>query len=280
MNGHVRGISGQDGRIVTMAVQAVLLCAAVIVGADTASAQSATAPAADRTTRNISRRRLPADAKVIGLEYTVVTVDSAGNQSAVDPESHSFHIGDSFLVRIRPQDDVYVYVFTEGPKGDKNCLLPRDEEKPLFIKADSEITIPDDGGWFEFEPPAGEEKFVVIATKEPNQKLNMLASAAFRQAGQRLSATDESAKQQAEAEVTAIRERSVKGKRLRGPVKKMLGSLTSEFDQQNGDVTVVVPPAEDNPATEVVRRLGANSGDPDFIIHHIPLRSNARPAGN
>ena len=44
-------------------------------------------------------------------------VDDAGNERAVDPAEHTFDVGDSFLVRIRPHDDLYVYVFNEGPEG-------------------------------------------------------------------------------------------------------------------------------------------------------------------
>lgn len=229
--------------------------------------------------RNIVRKQLPKEANVIGLEYTVMTVDKDGNEKAVDPESHPFHIGDSFLVRIKPQDDVYVYVFTEGPTGDKQCLLPAESESPTLVRSETEISLPDDGGWFEFQPPAGNEKLVVIATKEPNTKLNLLAAAAFRESGKRLSVAEEAEKKQANAEVTAVRERGTKGIRTRGPVKKNLGSLTTEFDQQAGDATVIVPPSEEKPATEVVRRLGDQAGAAELIID-IPLRSRPSAGGN
>lgn len=246
-----------------------------------------TVPAADAvvtapagvTYRNIVRKQLPKEANVIGLEYTVMTVDKDGNEKAVDPESHPFHIGDSFLVRIKPQDDVYVYVFTEGPTGDKQCLLPSETESPTLVQSNTEISLPDDGGWFEFQPPAGNEKLVVIATKEPNTKLNLLAAAAFRESGKRLSVAEEAEKKQADTEVAAVRERGAKGIRTRGPVKKNLGSLTTEFDQQAGDATVIVPPSDDKPSTEVVRRLGEQAGAAELIID-IPLRSRPAAGGN
>jgi len=239
--------------------------------ADPPAAAAPAAPEAVRF-RNIVRRQLPKGANVIGLEFKVVTLGKDGEQQPVDPEVHPFHVGDSFLVRIKPQDDVYVYVFTEGPDGAKHCLLPGKEESPALVRADSEISLPDDGGWFEFEPPAGEEKFVVIALKEPNADLNLLAAAAFKEPATRLNTTDAAKKQQAEAAVGAIRDRGAKGIRTRGPIKKHMGSLTEGFDSANGKQTVIEPPQDDNPSTFVITRNGENAGPAELIID-IPLRS-------
>jgi len=262
----------------TAIARAVLVAALFAPDAGRAADNAATAPAGV-TYRNIVRKQLPNEAKVIGLEYTVMTVDKNGSEKAVDPESHPFHVGDSFLVKIKPQDDLYVYVFTEGPTGDKSCLLPTESESPVLVRGESEISLPDDGGWFEFQPPAGEEKLVVIAVKEPNTKLNLLAAAAFRESGKRLTVAEEAEKRQVEAEVTAVRERGTKGVRTRGPVKKNLGTLTTDFDQQAGDATVIVPPDADKPSTEVVRRLGEKSAPAELIID-IPLRSRLSASGN
>jgi len=263
----------------TRAIVSAALAAVVVSPAASQAADGAATAPAGVTYRNIVRKQLPKEATVIGLEYTVMTVDKNGNERAVDPESHSFHVGDSFLVKIKPQDDVYVYVFTEGPTGEKQCLLPAESESPMLVRADSEISLPDDGGWFEFQPPAGDENLVVIAVPEPNTKLNMLAAAAFRAPNKRLTVAEEAQKRQAEAEVTSVRERGTKGIRTRGPVKKNLGSLTAAFDQQAGDAMVIVPPAEGKGSTEVVRRLGENAGAAELIID-IPLRSRPLAGGN
>lgn len=222
--------------------------------------------------RNIIRKKLPQDSRSLALEFTVVALSKDGKEEVVDPDSHHFQIGESFLVKIKPQDDAYVYVFTEGPSGDKHCLLPADEEQPSLVKADAEISLPDDGGWFEFQPPAGNEKLVVIALKQPSPDLNLLASAAFRERGTRLATSDETKKQRAEAAVTAIRERGLKGVRTRGPVKKNLGSLTSEFDPLQGRVTHVEGPAEGETSSFAITAVGEKAGPPELIID-IPLRS-------
>lgn len=237
----------------------------------TTAARAAEPATAERPTgevrqRNIVRRQLPQDARAIGLEYQVVSLDSRGTEKWVDPEAHSFRIGDSFLVKIKPQDDVFVYVFTEGPQGDRHCLLPAAEEKPAFVRAGKEISLPDDGGWFEFQPPAGSEKLVVIATKEPNQKLNLLAAVAFKEAARKLSSAEAAKKQELDAEVSAVRQRGLN--------KKKLGSLTDGFDAQNGRQTVIDPPHDGETTTLAISRVGSNAGPAELIVD-IPLRSQA-----
>jgi hypothetical protein len=242
----------------------LLTVPALARAADTATAEKPAAPTVKL--RNIVRKQLPQDARAIGLEFKVVALDKAGTEKWVDPEAHSFQIGDSFLVKIKPQDDVYVYVFTEGPKGDRHCLLPAAEEKPAFVQAGKEISLPDDGGWFEFQPPAGSEKLVVIATKEANEKLNLLAATAFNQAGRKLSSAEEAKKATLDAEVSAVRERGLN--------KKKLGSLTEGFDAENGRQTVIDPPQAGESTTLAISRVGSNAGPVELIVD-IPLRSKA-----
>jgi hypothetical protein len=228
-------------------------------------------PAAETTTpgkvsmRNIVRSKLPPDAKVIGLEFTVLKIDSAGTQSAVDPEDHSFQIGDSFLVKIRPQDDVYVYVFTAGPQGKRSCLLPEDPAEPLLVKQGVEISLPEDGGAFTFEPPAGEEKLVVVALKEPNSDLDLLASAAFEEPGKKMTDQEQEQQAQADAAIDGLRQRGGAAVRLRGG-----SSLEREVSSRmEARTQFIVPPDGTTPHSEVV---GVNASE---IIVDIPLRSEA-----
>ena len=263
------------GGILTGLVAGCLLtCGPAVNAAEPATAEK---PAAgDVKLRNIVRRQLPQEARAIGLEFKVVTLDGSGAEKWVDPEFHSFQIGDSFLVKIKPQDDVFVYVFTEGPKGERHCLLPTAEEKPAFVRAGKEISLPDDGGWFEFQPPAGSEKLVVIASKEANQKLSLLAAAAFNEAGRKLSSAEEAKKQELDAEVSGVRERG--GIRTRGLNKKNMGSLTDGFDAENGRETVIDPPKDGETTTLAISRVGSKAGPAELIVD-IPLRSKAAPNG-
>lgn len=218
--------------------------------------------------RNIVRNKMPPDAKVIGLEFTVLKVDSAGSQSAVDPEDHSFEIGDSFVVKIRPQDDVYVYVFTEGPDGQRACLLPEDSADPVMVKQGREISLPENGDMFTFEPPAGEEKLVVIALKEPNPDLDRLADAAFKGSGNEPTTKDQEQQARGDAAIDGLRQRGGAAVRLRGG-----SSLEHEVAaRMEARTQFIVPSDETTPHSEVV---GVNASE---IIVDIPLRSEAAEA--
>ena len=136
--------------------------------------------------RNIIRKKLPAEVQAIALEYTIKLV-KPGKETPVDPETHQFAVGDKFVITVQPQDDVYIYIFNEGPKGDKACLLPdreRNEEAP-FMKAGAKIELPSDGT-FEFTLPAGDEKFVVLASKEKLADLDQIVKQAFGKDGAQL----------------------------------------------------------------------------------------------
>ncbi|MFM8498318.1 MAG: DUF4384 domain-containing protein [Planctomycetia bacterium] len=218
-------------------------------------------------TRNIVRNKLPADAKVIGLEFTVLKLDSVGIQSAVDPEAHAFQIGDSFLVKIRPQDDVYVYVFTEGPQGKRACLLPEDAGEPLLVKQGVEISLPENGDAFTFEPPAGEEKLIVVALKQPNPDLDLLAAAAFKAPGKTLSNTEQEQQARTDAALDGLRERGGSSVRLRGGsgLEEQVRASLNRAEENHRQL--VTPPDDTTRHTEVV---GVNTSE---IIIDIPLRS-------
>ncbi len=158
-------MTGQAVKPLRVSLIAVLLSLLVPLNAGAHGDEIASKPSGVRT-RNIVRKNLPAEAKSIALEYTIVALDRMGSQKTVDPEQHLFAIGDSFLVKVKPQDDVYVYIFTEGPDGKRVGLMPDPEnaaEQPPLVKSSQEVLLPDDGSWFEFHPPAGTEKLVVVA---------------------------------------------------------------------------------------------------------------------
>lgn len=241
---------------------------AVTVGLvlQTVTAAETAAPAKESTRmRNIVRNKLPPDAKLIGLEFTVLKIDSAGSESAIDPEDHSFEIGDCFLVKIRPQDDVYVYVFTEGPDGKRACLLPEDPAQPLLVKQSEEISLPENGDSFSFEPPAGEEKLVVVAIKEPNRDLDRLAEAAFKEPGKNLNNEQREQRARTDAAIEGLRERGGKVVRLKGGSNREREVIS----RMESRTQFIVPPDETTPHSEVV---GVNTSE---IIVDIPLRSQA-----
>lgn len=268
------------------AVGLILLCWAAAAGCGgggtkqsppTATADTSTAAATaetDTRERNIVRKKLPRNFKSIALEYTVVLVDESDNERAVDPAEHTFEVGNSFLLRIRPQDDLYVYVFNEGPEGERTCLMPAADEPPHLVKAGTEISLPDDGGYFTFEPPAGEEKLVVVALPEPTDDIRMLATAVFK--GQAAGLRSESATEvrtQADRALDELREKSGAAVRTRGPVRKVVERLDAGV-AAGTTVSHVEPPIDGESSSYGIAVTAADGSGPELVLD-IPLRSRS-----
>lgn len=252
-------------------VSVVSLCLALFALCPLPATAAETAAPPKARLRNIVRKSLPENAKVIGLEFSVLDVEDNGTRTAVDPEEHAFEVGDSILVSIKPQDDLYVYVFTEGPDGTRACLLPESPDSPLLVPAGAEISLPENGDLFTFEPPAGEEKLVVVALKQPNPDLAFVEQAAFKAPGQRVvSGTEQEQISRATAAMAGVRERGLKGVRMRGSPSKMtaaIESLAHSGDSASEPAQFATPPDAESRSTEVVR-INA----PEIIVD-IPLRS-------
>jgi hypothetical protein len=253
--------------------QLMVAAGAVLFAVTTARlTPAAEPPVAEVRERNVIRKQLPKNVKSLALEYTVISIDDTGRERHVDPHAHTFAVGDSFLVRIRPQDDVYVYVFNEGPTGDRVCLLPSDGEQPPLVKKGAEIALPDDGGYFTFSEPAGEEKLVVVALTEPNDDLRLLANAVFksgRSAAATLSSEQREAKKQADSGMESLRQRAGKGVQSRGPVRKLVERTESLGAGER--VTHVEPPQAGETSSY---GIALSAGEPELFLD-IPLRSQA-----
>lgn len=222
--------------------------------------------------RNIVRKQLPKDVKSIALEYTIVFLDQNGKEITVDPVEKTFKVGDSFLVKIRPQDDMYVYVFNEGPRGDRTCLVPARSEKPLFVRKDVEIAIPDDGGYFTFNPPAGDEKLLVVAVSEPTDDVRILARTVFKEKSGTIKTDAEKAENaaQGEAAAKAIRDRAAAGVKTRGPST----ATVARAGKPDARIINVEPPGNGEQSSFALAIAGPSAGNPELILD-IPLRSRA-----
>ena len=230
--------------------------------------------------RNITRERLPKDVDAVVLEYTVLLVKD-GQEKPVDPAGHQFDIGDRILVRIQPKDDMYIYIFTEGPKGDKSCLLPTSDAKPPLVKKDKYIELPDDG-FFRFEEPAGEEKLIVVATATESQDLAALANVVFRKPQELL--TDQEKREQ-KNRIDQVEKHLQSSNKVKVAGAKRRGILSQNaVDQFNADLKVKKrgiieePPHGEETSTFAMAVAEHGAGRPELLID-IPLRSVARPAG-
>ncbi len=254
---------------------AALLLAVAVGVLPSACCMAAEPPAGGTRARNIVRKQLPKNVKSIALEYTVALIDDNGKETAVDPANQTFQVGDSFLVKIKPQDDMYVYVFNEGPSGERSCLIPARDEKPFFVRKDAEITLPDDGGYFTFNPPAGEEKLLVVAVPEPTEDVRILARTVFQaQSGRLKTAAEQEANDaQGAAAAKAIRDRAAAGVTKRGPSSAAVPRADAPLPP-DGRITNVEPPGEGERSSYGLAIAGPDAGQPELILD-IPLRSRA-----
>lgn len=228
-------------------------------------------------TRNIIRKKLPQNLTSIALEYTVILVDENGREQAVDPAEHVFQVGDEFLVRIKPQDDVYVYVFNEGPGGDRVCLVPAQEEEPRLVRKGEELSLPE-GDFLQFAEPAGEEKLLVVAVAEPTNDVRLLARNAFAAQKGNLRSREAAGADAAEAARKALTERT--SVRTRGTIaKKSIERLDTPVGAKER-ITHVEPPRNGEKSTYGIAINGAEAGAPELVLD-IPLRSkDASPTGS
>lgn len=227
--------------------------------------------------RNITRERLPQDVAAVALEYTVILAKD-GQERTIDPNSHQFEVGDRILVRIEPKDDLYIYIFTEGPTGDRSCLLPESDGKPQFVKKGKVIELPDDG-FLRFDEPPGEEKLIVVATAEPSQDLAALAHSVFKKPDAQLTPKEKAEKakikQQHTQTMNSTYSQKVAGARLRGVLSQ------ASVDKFNEDLSVkkrgVIeePPHGDESSTFAMALADKTAGAPELLID-IPLKSVAR----
>jgi len=223
---------------------------------------------------------LPTDvSNVVALEYTVL-LRREGRDEAVDPKEYQFKIGDQIRVRIEPLNDLYIYIFHEGASGKHTSLLPEQgsQEKPVLVTRGKTVVLPNDDSVFEFVPPAGEEKLIVVATEKPVEDLDALTGAVFAQPGEQLNDEEQAARAKLRARVEA-RLQSIR--RRQQKVVQTRGLLTPETLKKAGDkiarsadkrVQLEEPPHDGKKSTFFVSGTVGNSRQNDVLLT-IPLVS-------
>lgn len=123
------------------------------------------------------------------MEYTVLRVKDR-KELPVHPRDYRFEIGEQIALRILPKDDVYLYVFAQGPTGDKECLWPLTDDVQKPAQRDQVFEIPP----FFIHPPPGDEKLILVATIEPSKDLAGLTDRVFKKLDKELSAAERARK--------------------------------------------------------------------------------------
>lgn len=223
--------------------------------------------------------KLPGDLrKVIALEYTVLLL-KGDREEAVDPHKHEFKLGDKIHVQVEPLSDLYIYIFHEGASGERTCLLPSDEETPPLAKGERKLRLPSDGGYFEFMPPAGEERLIVVATEEKVDR-SVLASLVFKKPDEKLS-TEEQAIQQklkarAQKTLKSIREQRAQGTKFRGLfTDEVLAEVAGELKDEGGTRAVLEEPPHGAQTSTFTMSVSPDKDGAGELFVSIPLKSTS-----
>jgi len=216
--------------------------------------------------------------KVIALEYTVL-LKKADEEVPVDPHATSFQLGDRIRVQIQPLSDLYIYIFHEGASGNRSCLLPSEEETPPLAKRDQVLRLPNDGGYFEFEPPAGDERLIVVATETPVD-VKVLTTLVFKAPDEKLTPEEEAIQQKLKGRVhktlKSIREQVSQGTKFRGLFSDEL--LNEVGDELKGTTTtraVLEEPPHGKQASTFTMSVSPDKEGATELFVSIPLKSTA-----
>ena len=222
---------------------------------------------------------LPGDIrKVIALEYTVL-LKKGDDEEAVDPHEHRFQLGDRIRVQVQPLSDLYIYIFHEGASGEQTCLLPSKGETPPLAKRDKVLKLPNDGGYFEFAPPAGDERLIVVATETPVE-VKVLTTLVFKEPGEKLSPEEEAIQEKLKGRVhktlKSIREQ-VSQTKFRGMFTDELLSEVGEELKDGGNTRALLeePPHGKQKSTFTMSVSPDKEGASELFVS-IPLKSTAR----
>ncbi|HEX3872352.1 MAG TPA: hypothetical protein VHV77_18030, partial [Pirellulales bacterium] len=169
----------------------------------------------------------------------------------------------------------------EGASGNQVCLLPTDRETPPLAKRDQSLDLPNDGSVFEFAPPAGTEKLIVVATEKPTASLAMLADVVFKKPGDVLTPDEKKLQQdlkaRSEMELKSIQERQAQSTRYRGLFSDDAVAGVAKQMNQNHTTRALLeePPSKDRPSTFAMTAARQGSGPLELLVT-IPLKSSAK----
>jgi len=112
----------------------------------------------------------------LGLRYSVLM-----GSKEVDSQQ-SFRSGDSFRLRLTTNEPTYVYVVIKESQGNWKPLFPSPEieNNNNYVAAGQQIVVPGEQE-FIFDSHPGEEKLVVVVSRQPERDLERLVDAVRRQ---------------------------------------------------------------------------------------------------
>ncbi len=139
---------------------------------------------------------------------------SQGKSQPTDVKSEmALNSGDRLKVFIEPKSDAYAYFLNLGSQGDLALLFPPSGGSAKISPGD-QIYIPEGLTWFELDPHPGQEKFYLLVSAHPLERLEELLA--------RHRAVKEKAGMQSSIEsiLSEIKELRQKNKNLSVPAEK------------------------------------------------------------
>lgn len=221
--------------------------------------------------------------EVIALEYKVLLF-ADGKETAVDPKTHDFRVGDKIRLAIEPLHDSYVYIFHVGASGKGTFLLPSESEQPPLAKAGNLLPLPADG-YLEFSEPTGEETVLVVATEQPVADRVVLARVLTKKPDEKLTPEEEAVRKTIKATVKkALKSAREKQKELLGNTVMYRG-LTSDTALQDMVKDVHArgvtegtfeEPSRDGVDGTCALYISTEKGDQSRLLVTIPLKSSSK----
>ena len=129
-------------------------------------------PGAKKSPAAVTVATTPPTRMPLGLRYTVLKRNSAGDYTEVDPES-SFQSGDRIRIQVEANTTGYLYVVTQGSSGAWKPLFPAADVangSNVIHRGDSRA-IPS-SGQFLFDQRAGTERLFLVLARQPEADLD------------------------------------------------------------------------------------------------------------
>lgn len=103
----------------------------------------------------------------ISVRYTVLRRDPNGKFTGVDPATAVFHAGDRVRLRLQVNRKAFVTVLQCGSSGAWSVLYPREGSPAEQLDSFETFDIPALPGTFAFDDRPGEERLVLVVSREP-----------------------------------------------------------------------------------------------------------------
>jgi serine/threonine protein kinase len=111
-------------------------------------------------------------APISKMKVSLVRRDKRGNEEAVSPETR-FYNGDSVRIRIRADQNGFLYILSRGSSGKVSMLYPdqRIQGGNNRIVKENIVSIPTDRGWYVFNDAPGTEMFYLVFAENKTERL-------------------------------------------------------------------------------------------------------------